>query len=235
MPGEQQTASYPARRHDGGFAAPRTFVMVDPGRPPHVREGAPGSMDALIIDVLTCAARHGAKVAIDAAAALLLDARERLDAQVWLRIHPADGYLDVAASLADLVGRADGVVLPHARSTADLEEALALLGSATADATAFMAVVDTDAVHTDIERLAGHPAVVRLAAASRTTRVNLPVVSQLYGLPAPVNAVGAGATDACELMHDAVLARCAGFGGQCVPAPELAADARALYRDAGRD
>ncbi|MGW2015261.1 hypothetical protein [Streptomyces sp. NPDC001927] len=211
MPGERTTASYLDHRRDARFAAPRSFVLVDPCRPTDTLQWGPGVVDALIVDVLGCAARHGTKAALDAAAALLLDVREHLDAQVWLRIQPAaDG---VTTSFADLVGRADGVVLPAVRSTAEVEEALALLG----DATPLMPVVDGDAVHRDVERLAGHPAVVRFAARSRTHRVNLPLVSQVYGLPGPVNGVGAEATDACELMHDAVVARCAGYGGQCVP------------------
>ncbi|MFI1397949.1 hypothetical protein [Streptomyces sp. NPDC020681] len=235
---EQPTPQRPHSRRTDRFVAPHAFVMVDPGRPPDLSQWAPGSVEALIIDVLTCAACHGLEAALTAAGTLLGVARECLDAQVWLRLHPADrlvasGYLEVAARLAELVGQADGVVLPEVRSAADVGEVLALLDPTAA--TAVMPVVDTDAPLTDIERLANHPGVVRLAAATRTGRVKLSLVSQVHGLAAPVNAVTANSTDACDLIHDAVLARCDGFGGQCVPSAELAADVRALYRDRGRD
>ncbi|MGW2564250.1 hypothetical protein ACWCXB_34600 [Streptomyces sp. NPDC001514] len=218
------------------FTAPRAFVMADPGRPPHFEEWEPGLVDAVIIDVLTCAARQGVNSALSAARTVLGSVRACLDAQVWLRMDPTHrigfgGHVDPGPRFAELAEVADGVVLPDVRSAADVDAAVTSLGRATA----IMPVVDLGTPLSGVERLAVHPRVVRLAAATRAGRVKLSLASQVHGLPAPVNAVTVEPMDTCELMHDAVLARCDGFGGQCVPVADLAADVRALHRDAGRD
>lgn len=235
---EQEAPQFLTRPDRFAAPPPRTFVMADPGLPPRFEDWDPGLVDAVIVDVLACAPGQGADRALSAVRAVLESARACLDVQVWLRMgraHQAafNGYVDARTRLAVLAEVADGVVLSDVRSTADVDAAVTVLGRDRT--TAIMPVVDLATPLSDMERLARHPRVRRLAAATQAGRVKLSLVSQVHGLAAPVNAVTSEPIDACELMHDAVLARCDGFGGQCVPRADLAADVRALYRDAGRD
>ncbi|MFD9541370.1 hypothetical protein [Streptomyces sp. NPDC060022] len=117
-----------------------------------------------------------------------------------------------------------------------------------------MAVFETFASLAHAMRVAEHPAVARLGycaavlcpsgdpasplplrKTAHSARSGLIRVSVAAGLPAPVNGITSDPQDTSALMHDAVLARAAGFGGQCVTMPELVPDVRALFRACSAD
>ncbi|MFI1398178.1 hypothetical protein [Streptomyces sp. NPDC020681] len=237
---EKQHPERPAQRRMAVNwpAAPVTFLLVDPSEPRAVQEWGEGAIDAVVVDLRTAAEQQGMQTALAWAGKVLGAVRSTADVQIWLRIHPADhlaaaGYRDVLKDVQNLVDEADGVVLPEARGVADAEAVLMLLGGGSV--TALLPVVPGDVPRAEIERLAEHPAVVRLAASAERRRARLASVSQAHGFAPPVNGLTPEPQDACALMHDAVLARGEGFGGQCVPDAALASDVRALYRDAGQN
>ncbi|MFG2526137.1 hypothetical protein [Streptomyces sp. NPDC048527] len=205
--------------------------------------------DAVIVDIYGCAQREGPTAAFTAAMEVL-----RSDmvpsAQAWLRVHPASSPWCAAA--VDLFAQhVGGLVLPEVGSVEDVSLVADIAPGA--PLLSLMPVFETFASLSYAMRVAEHPAVMRLGysaelcpsadpggplprrASAHWARSILPRFSVAAGLPAPVNGLTSVPQDATAMMHDAVLARSAGFGGQCVTTPELVPDVRALFRECAAD
>ncbi|MER7000923.1 hypothetical protein [Streptomyces sp. NPDC000410] len=229
-----------------GFHAPaKTFLLLDPIDALHLIEQLSVPPDALIVDVYGSAQRHGPTAAF-AGAVELLSSYNVPSTQLWLRVHPASSPW-CAAAINLLADHVHGVVLPEVSSVEDVRQVAGT--SAGHPLLPLLPVFETFASLSHAMRIAELPEVTRLGCSAAAlhaaadpdsplplrktahwARSVLTRFSVAAGLPAPVNGVSSDPWDSAALMHDAVLARCAGFGGQCVTEPELVMDVRALFR-----
>ncbi|MFE5026231.1 hypothetical protein ACFRAO_23655 [Streptomyces sp. NPDC056656] len=225
---QEQTSEYASTRQKANLAQARSFLMLDPCRPPATLDRS-ACADIVVIDADTCAERDGATATLSSTLALIGAVRRDLPSGIWLRLRPAGAN---SRGLIGLAGLVEGLALPGVRTVADVEAVARILGDT--HPVLVMPVFQETIGRAEVDRVAAHPLVARLAAARPQARSNLPQASQAQGLPWPVNGMTPDPIDACELMHDAVVALCEGFGGQCVPVPSAVVDVERLYRDPQR-